>query len=465
MQKSHMSTAEPENSSGEMIFLPTWRLHPHPDNPRKELGDLTELADSIKANGVYQNLTVVPDISGATADFTVIIGHRRLAAAKLAGLTHVPCIITEMDAKEQIQTMLLENMQRSDLTVYEQAQGFQMMLDMGDTVDDIAEKSGFSTTTVRRRVKLLELDKDKFKESEERGGSLSDYMELDKLKSPKRKNAVLEHIGTENFRFQLKKAIDEEKNAERREEWAKVLSTFAAQVDTRNGYRTVKTYYTSQQPEAERPEDADTVQYFFCIEKWGYIALMTKFEEQTASPEEEAKKREEQLKQERKATAVKMLLEATARAYELRSEFVASVSAAAIKKHMADIIALWAYAEYWGETGYLSKEKIEKAANTIAVDIEDDDSDARFTLQAATEWVKKSPEQALLRMIYERVGDYERNGYLRQWNPYFVAHKENKKLDRVYALLEKLGYEISDDEKALRDGTHELLRAYEQIAQ
>ena len=146
----------------ELTYLSVDKLHPHPDNPRKDMGDLTELTDSIKANGVFQNLTVVPEGDG----YTIIIGHRRCAAAKAAGLTEVPCIVTEMSEREQLQTMLTENMQRSDLTVYEQAQGFQMMLNMGDTVDDIAEKSGFSATTVRRRVKLLELDKDKFKKSE-----------------------------------------------------------------------------------------------------------------------------------------------------------------------------------------------------------------------------------------------------------------------------------------------------------
>ena len=72
-----------------MTQLPVDKLFPHPDNPRKDLGDLTELADSIKANGIFQNLTVVPaDDSYET--FTVVIGHRRLAAAKLAGLSEVP---------------------------------------------------------------------------------------------------------------------------------------------------------------------------------------------------------------------------------------------------------------------------------------------------------------------------------------------------------------------------------------
>lgn len=71
-------------------MIPTYDLFPHPQNPRKELGDLDELVDSIKANGVLQNLTVVPRDGGG---YTVIIGHRRLAAARRAGLTELPCMI------------------------------------------------------------------------------------------------------------------------------------------------------------------------------------------------------------------------------------------------------------------------------------------------------------------------------------------------------------------------------------
>ena len=64
-----------------------------------------------------------------------------------------------MTEKEQLQTMMVENMQRSDLTVYEQAQGFQMMLDMGDTVERVARPLPASlSTTIRRRIKLLETE-------------------------------------------------------------------------------------------------------------------------------------------------------------------------------------------------------------------------------------------------------------------------------------------------------------------
>lgn len=69
------------------------KLHPHPQNPRKVIGDVTELAESIKANGILQNLTVVPnnDNWDDKSDFTVVIGHRRLAAAKQAGFKQILC--------------------------------------------------------------------------------------------------------------------------------------------------------------------------------------------------------------------------------------------------------------------------------------------------------------------------------------------------------------------------------------
>ena len=323
----------------------------------------------------------------------------------------------------------------------------------------IAEKSGFSATTVRRRVKLLELDKDKFKKSEERGVSLFEYMELDKLKSPERKNEMLDYIGTENFKYKLKQAINDEAAEARKALWVEQLSTFATQITDKTGYKRVNSFYTNGEVKVDRPEDADTIEYFFFVETWGYIVLMVKDEPTTLTPEEEAKEREEQLKQERKDAAAKALSEATARAYELRADFVATVSAAAIKKRLVDIVALWAYAEYWDDTSWLTEEEIAQAtgAETLAEDDEDGEDDAAFTLQAVTDAIGKTPEKALLRMIYARLGDGKSEGYFHSyWNSYTMKHEENEKLDRIYALLVKLGYEMSDDEKALQDGTHEL---------
>ena len=133
-------------------------ISPHPKNPRKGLGDLTELTDSIRTFGVLQNLTVVPD---EEEGYICLCGHRRLAAAEAAGLTMVPCIIAEdMDEMTQVSIMLLENMQRSDLTVQEEAQGLQMMLDLGSSIAEIVKETGLSETKVRHRVKMNELDQE-----------------------------------------------------------------------------------------------------------------------------------------------------------------------------------------------------------------------------------------------------------------------------------------------------------------
>ena len=108
-----------------LVNLLVSQLIPHPDNPRKDLGDITELTESVKKNGVLQNLTVTPiDKDGNPAGnnnadrYMVIIGHRRLAAAKAAGLWDVPCtIVEEVTHDEQLLMMLEENIQREDLTI------------------------------------------------------------------------------------------------------------------------------------------------------------------------------------------------------------------------------------------------------------------------------------------------------------------------------------------------------------
>lgn len=198
-------------------------IYPHPDNPRKDLGDLTELTESIRKNGIMQNLTVMPghflteaeqcalqEKYAETKDqqylkemaegwskegYTLLIGHRRAAAARAAKISVVPCtVVYLLDRREQVAIMLEENMQRTDLTVREQAQGFQMMLDLGDTVDDVAKKTGFSKQTVKHRLEIAKLDP-KAIEAAEDGGyyqiSISDYMKLEKLPTVEDRNAVL----------------------------------------------------------------------------------------------------------------------------------------------------------------------------------------------------------------------------------------------------------------------------------
>ena len=211
-------------------LIKTSILHPHPDNPRKDLGDLTELADSIRASGVMQNFTVVPHAT-IPGEYTVIIGHRRLGASKLAGLDVVPCVVANMSDKDQLATMMLENMQRSDLTVYEQAKGFQLMMDFGETVESISDKTGLSKTTVRNRVKIAKYDPDVMREAATRQPTMEQYMKLSEIEDLEKANYVARFLGTKNFDREVSAAIDSQKRKRDAETLRSMLSEFAEELD------------------------------------------------------------------------------------------------------------------------------------------------------------------------------------------------------------------------------------------
>lgn len=211
------------NEKKMIMYLKLDSLVPHPQNPRKELGDLTELADSIRAMGVMQNLTVVPE-DEEWSSFKIVIGHRRAAAARLAGLEEVPCVVIEhMDEKEQLATMLLENIQRSDLTVIEQAEGFQMMIDIGSSITEISRRTGFGETTIRHRVKLLELDRELLEEKQPQM-KINDMIYLEKIKDPKRRETVLKlYGGDSNFAQRVDQAVEEEAKKEKQKQATRIL--------------------------------------------------------------------------------------------------------------------------------------------------------------------------------------------------------------------------------------------------
>ena len=210
----------------EITMIPVKQLRHHPENPRKDLGDLTELTESIRANGIMQNLTVVrdPERNGMIPlQYLVVIGNRRMEAAKAAGLTEVPCVVSDMDHRTQISTMLMENMQRADLTVYEQAQGFQMMMDLGFTEREIGEKTGFSETTVRRRLKMAELDGGTLKKAVAKQITIEDLDRLAKVDSVKERNALLRDYGEQNYNWNVTRAIQVQEARKRKPEARKML--------------------------------------------------------------------------------------------------------------------------------------------------------------------------------------------------------------------------------------------------
>lgn len=444
-----------DGPSGLMMSLPVDKLIPHPDNPRKELGDLTELADSIKANGIFQNLTVVPaDENWET--FTVVIGHRRLAAAKLAGLKEVPCVIANMDAKEQVRTMLLENMQRSDLTIYEQAQGFQMMLDMGDSVEEIAAKSGFSKTTVRRRVKMLELDQGTLKEVSERQLSLTDFDELAKIEDTKARNACLAEIGTSNFKHNVAAQLRKQTVKKNLPAVKKLLKAAKAkaieQKDTwSNKYENVGDYSYSiadwKEGEPLIPKKVSGQLYYYLDASYGTIRFFQ--ERKKAKP---VKRPAAEVEKEKRIDAAwKSVNEKAAIAYQLRAEFIQGLTwgkktAEAILQG-ALIAGVLKTIDYMGS----DREGMEKALG-----LEEKTSYGSDRGIKALAALQKLDVKQIPGAVYALFDDGKKESYATGYHGAYPGYHKSTKLDGLYLWLTSLGYQMSDKEKALQDGTHEL---------
>ena len=141
------------SSASSTETTPVNDLRPNPLNPRGELhvAGLDELADSIRAQGVLQPLLVTPG-------GVVVAGHRRLAAARLAGLSEVPVVVRDLDAVQQQEIMLVENLQRQDLSAVEEARAYRRLLDDGHTTAQLARRVGVPAARINARLVLLKLD-------------------------------------------------------------------------------------------------------------------------------------------------------------------------------------------------------------------------------------------------------------------------------------------------------------------
>ena len=142
--------------SSAFQFLAIDTIHESTTNPRRTFDEakLYELAESIKHNGLIQPITVRPNNQG----FEIVAGARRYRAAQLAELFSVPARIVEIDDAKALEWQLVENSQRVDVHPYEEAQGFQRLLDIpGYDVAALVEKSGKSASHVYARLSLLQL--------------------------------------------------------------------------------------------------------------------------------------------------------------------------------------------------------------------------------------------------------------------------------------------------------------------
>lgn len=438
-----------QSDKGNMVWLPIDQLHPHPGNPRKELGDLTELADSIRRNGVFQNLTVVSAEDG----YTVIIGHRRRAASELAGLTHLPCVIVEMSPMEQLQTMLLENMQRVDLTVYEQAQGFQLMMDMGDTVEGIAEKTGFSKATVKRRLKMAELDQSTLKEVSSRQISMDDFDRLAKIENIDKRNAVLKTIGTNNFNNEVQSAFRKQEISKKMPIAKKLVKKLKGNKISRS--ETYGREYTllgnkiqlSTWDGVSHPvPEGDTRKLFYTLEEfYGELAFYVK----TPKAKPQKRPQEEIDREKRMVDAHEQVKQMNELHYELRKAFVDSLK---VGKH--NQLAMLQAAVLTCAATSLCYSSHNRSMTLSLLGLEDRYMPDRGK-QAVAGFDKVDPND-YPKLIYARLGDRKELSYSTSYKDSFPRHQECDELEVLYTWLAWLGYEMSDEEIALRNGTHEV---------
>jgi len=148
-------TSRPQPSIGSMI--PIEEIQPNPNQPRKHFGDLTELVNSIKEKGILEPILVRQHEDA----YQIIAGERRYQAAIKAGLGHLPCIEVDVDNRGVLEISLIENLQRKDLTPFEEAGAIQRLSEQFRyTHDEIARKLSKSRTVITEALSLNRMPED-----------------------------------------------------------------------------------------------------------------------------------------------------------------------------------------------------------------------------------------------------------------------------------------------------------------
>ena len=436
-----------------LVYIPVDRIIPHIDNPRKDLGDITELTESIKARGIMQNLTVCPCPAQGSDTYVTIIGHRRLAAAKAAGLTEVPCVIADMTPEEQIATMLLENTQRSDLTAYEQAQGFQMLIELGETVNTISDKTGFSKTTVRRRLKMAELDQGTLeKKCKAHQISLFEIDKLGEIEDLDERNKVLDKIGTRDYDWTYKKAIDEQEARKGTAVWQEALPRHGVQVIEYNKIHS-REHDMCEPSYANVREDPDEVlskagAEFAAISS-SYVYLRKKHvEKEEAEVVDPAVFDRRKAEQERQARVL-ALEEACKRAKECRMAWMRENGSKMFMKSR-DVAHLLLRIFVDGKKNELDSEAFYPDTFLEICGLPEYDGEDQMQTQRL---YSIRPEEILARFAYACLED---NYNWKTYNSWYGTYEEVPAMRELYTFLGALGYEPSDEEVALIEGRSEL---------
>ena len=252
--------------SNEIKLINTSLIDPHPDNPRKQIGDVTDLAASIKANGLLSPLSVVPN----GERYRVIAGHRRLAACKQAGTGAVPCFVLDLDPLQQLEAMVTENCQREQLTALEESDAIQCMLDLGATTASVAHRLGRSADYVRDRAKAASIGNEVRATRDDFGQiSIGQLVAIARYDGrPDLQKKLAQAAGTSNFDYTLSRIERDENDRQ----WIESVAALLGEPDS--GINLI--------PDPEKP---------FNDPEWRYLGCMFP---STGTPEEAIEKIREQ---------------------------------------------------------------------------------------------------------------------------------------------------------------------------
>ena len=440
-----------------ITMIPRSKLEPHPDNPRKDLGDLTELAASIKRSGLLQNLTVVPHPDKPDM-YRIIIGHRRFAASEIAGLVELPCAIEDMSPVDQVATMMAENLQRNDLTIADQVGGIQMMMDMGESVRAISDKTGMSETSVRKRVSIAALPKKEMLLAANKGATLLDLLEVTTLDDPAAQAEVLASFGTNNFTWAVRNARE---NAQKKKFRAMIMPQIYAKYPKITEVPETERYsgrWDEIWSVRMRDEEQKSIPDPEPGEKYGiydYGFGLTLYREDKTWKKKKAREKDwNAWMRDRKDKAKALNTEA----FELRSAFVR-------RFRMGNKAQ---YTDFWGKAieevlgwlaftsglGYYHAGWDQFTIREMLAIPYEEGRDKEETM--AHELARRGVNTASFILAWALCGGVA--GDVRKddgWcNTYNGAWKTCEDLNTQYRILTALGYEMSDFEKSLQDGSH-----------
>ena len=458
------ATREETEGKLQVVYLPVELIDHHPDNPRRSVGDVAELAESIRAEGIQQPLTVIAHVGGEPGRYTAVIGHRRLEAAKKAGLQEVPAFVREMSRREQLRTMMTENTQREDLTPLEEADGFrQIMFELPEqTVAAVARETGFSETTVRRRMKLLELPRDLVQQAEERNVTLGDYEKLAAIKDPNRKAEVLKTAGTCEFDRAVKDALDREEKLRHRDRLVRELKSLgcreitAQEVSERGDLESQSWNYDYRWKEGERAESwlAAGYTHVFVVSD-EYIRVLRVKKNASKASDAVNEKAKAQERERRRLSAVEEMdglhaqMEQMVHDFRLsREDFVGSYD-----KWERNREEIMAFAVRMLLNAPCSPVNVETLADWLGID----QQKGKLDEQGLRRMLRLCPEKVLLYTAYwscesRHRGYTEFEGTDYELNTKKVYHRTDSRADALYEGLKELGYLMSEDERKWQKG-------------